>query len=217
MDLLSQAKDFLARKASKLAMAAVPLAVLAVATPAKATTLTLDPTMNDKCTAYTGGTCTLSTNSTGGSPFLNQLVLTGSTASIGDYANLSNSGSGTASGTLPAGSVPVSWVFDVTGNTGELTWGVYFSLIYTSGSYVFSQNGSTSGGMVTGSGAITIPMSTAITAYYISVYAQGSSNFTLSAPLTINSASSAPEPGSLLLMGAGGAALLLLRRKKPAR
>ena len=148
---------------------------------------------------------------------MNQLVLTGTaTSSSGGFANLSNSGSGpTNGGILPAGSVPVSWGFSITGNSATVGWQVFFELEYASGSYTFSQSGSTSGGTVTGSGSITIPNAEAITDYDIEVDASGSGSFTLSAPLTINAAvSSAPEPGSLLLMGAGGAALLLLKRRK---
>lgn len=217
MDLLSKAKEFLARKASKLAMAAVPLAVLAVTTPAKATTLILDPNGTDNCYAQANGTCVLSTSPTGGSTFMNQLILTGSaTAASGGFANLSNSGSGTTNGAiLPAGSIPVSWVFQVTGNSGQVEWSVEFELEGALNNYFFSQSGSTSGGMVTGSGAIVLGSSDTINGYDIEVDTNGTGSYSLSAPLNLNaSLSSAPEPTSLLLMGAGGAALLALKRRK---
>ena len=224
MDLLNQAKEFIARKASKLAMAAVPLGVLAAAGTAKATTVVLDPNYPgqtaDYCYPYDTGSCTLTTNATGGNSFLNQVVLTGSatTNSGGQtlYAGLGNSGSGTSNGGLLTGNVPVSWVFAVNGNSGAVGWSVDFWLVYSGGEYSFSTSGSTSGGQVTGSGSISVPTPEAITAYGINITASGSSSFTLTAPLTLNStpASSAPEPGALLLMGAGGAALLLVRKKR---
>jgi len=218
VDLLNQARGFIARKASKLAMAAIPLAALAIAVPAKATTVTLDGNGTDNCYASQSGICTLATNSTGGNTFMNQLVLTGATTSSSggetNYANLSNSGSGTAMGTLPVGIVPVSWDFTISDNLGPVGWSVQFFLDFSGGYYQFFTSGTTSGGEVTGSGSISIFAVQAITGYGIGVFASGGSAFNLAAPLTINSQTSAPEPGSLLLMGAGGAALLVLRRKK---
>ena len=216
MDLLSQAKEFLARKASKLAMAAVPLAVLAIAPSAKASSVILDPNGNNFCYPNSSGSCVLSTNGTGGNAFMNQLILTGATVAVDGFANLSNSGSGTTNGgVIPAGSVPVSWVFQVGGNSGLVGWSVQFELFGVANDYAFSRSGSTSGGTVTGSGSIVIGSSDTINAYDIEVDTNGSGNYSLSAPLTLNSSSSsAPEPGSLLLMGAGGGALLLLKKRK---
>jgi hypothetical protein len=214
MDLLTQAKQFLARKASKLAMVAVPLAALAVAIPAKATTVVLDGGGTDNCFAESSGTCTLTTNPTGGNAFLNQVVMTGTAVSSGGFANLGNSGSGTTNSGSFSGIVPVMWNFSITGNSGPVEWSVDFNL--NEGAFDFSMSGSTTGGTVISSGSISVPTSTSIFAYSMNVSANGSGGFTLTAPLVLNSAAqtSAPEPGSVLLMGAGGAALLLVRRKR---
>jgi PEP-CTERM motif len=220
VDLLTQARQFISKKASKLAMVAVPLAALAAAVPAKAATVTLDGNGTDTCQAFLSGGCTLTTNPVGGNPFMNQVVLTGSTTSTSggntDFASFSNSGGGTAIGTLPVGSVPVSWDFTVMDNLGTVNWSLQFLLSFADGAFTFSTSGSTTGGEVTGSGSINVTGAEAILAYGIEISASGGSAFNLAVPLTLNSAAqtSAPEPASLLLMGAGGAALVLLRRKK---
>jgi hypothetical protein len=217
VDLLTQAKQFISKKASKLAMAAVPLAVLAVAVPAKATVVVLDSGA-DNCFAENPGSCVLTTSPTGGNTFMNQVTLTGTATTSGGFASLGNSGSGTSNGGLLSGNVPVFWDFTITGNSGPVGWSVFFDLNYSGGDDFFSLSGSTAGGEVTGSGSISVPTAINVISYGIGISANGSGSFTLSAPLVLNSTqSSAPEPGSLLLMGAGGAALLIGRRKKRTR
>jgi len=219
VDLFTQAKLFIAKQASKLAMVAVPLAVLAVARPAKATSVALDPSGSDVCTSSSlSGSCILTTNPTGGNPFMNQVVLTGTSNSSGGSAFLDMPSSTTNGGTLPIGNVPVSWDFAISGLRGGQTveWDVRFNLYYGDGfDFTFFSSGTTGNGEVTGGASISITAAEAINGYFILVEAGNEgTNFTLSAPLTVNSSSSAPEPGSMFLMGAGGAALLVVRRKK---
>jgi len=227
VDLLSQAKEFIARKASKLAMVAVPLAVLAVAVPARASSVVLNPNGTDQCFAeQTGGTCIIVSGATGGNSNLNQVLLSGmatATNPNGAFtADLLNSGSGTAnSGSLAAGSVPVHWLFDITGNSNPVNWSLGFSLDLTDGTDSFSMTGTSSGGQVSGDAAINVSTTGDVLGYSIFLDTNSTTGFTLTVPanatLVINSAStSAPEPASLWLMAGGGALLLLKKLKRRA-
>jgi hypothetical protein len=222
--LLSQAKEFIARKASKLAMVAVPLAVLAVTVPARAGVI-LNPNGTDSCFALqSGGTCIIVSGATGGNSGMNQVLLSGmATASNlnGNFtADLLNSGSGTAnSGSLAVGSVPVHWLFDITGNSNPVNWSLGFSLDLSDSTDSFTMTGTSSGGQVSGDQAITVLTAGNVLGYSIFLDTNSSSGYTLTVPsnatLVINSGNaSAPEPASLWLMAGGGALLLLKKLKR---
>jgi hypothetical protein len=226
VDLLSQAKEFIARKASKLAMVALPLAVLAVTVPARAGAI-LNPNGTDTCLSEpaSGGSCTIVATATGANSNLNQIQMSGFVTAFGvngDFvANILNSGSGTADGgSLAAGSVPVNWLFNIGSNTGTVNWDVGFALFLGNQTVdLFSMSGSSSGGQVAGSGMINVPIAAAVDGYSISLDTSSLSGYTLNVPadatLVINSSNtSTPEPASLLLMAAGGGAMLLLKKRK---
>jgi hypothetical protein len=227
VDLLSQAKEFIARKASKLAMVAVPLAVLAVTVPARASTVVLNPNGTDTCSSLqSGGTCIIVSAATGGNSGMNQVLLSGMAVASnpnGNFtADLLNSGGGTAnSGLLAVGSVPVHWLFDITGNSNPVNWFVGFSLNLSDGTDSFTTSGTSSGGQVSGDAAISVLTAGNVLGYTIFLDTNSTTGYTLTVPanatLVINSGnSSAPEPASLWLMAGGGALLLLKKLKRRA-
>ncbi len=235
MDLLNQAKQFIARKASKLAMVAVPLAVLAMAVPAKAASIgaVLDPNGTDTCTEFgSAGSCTVVVaGATGGDSALNWLQMFGqATASNGSGSgsfnlSISTQSGGVSSngGILPMGLIPVSWNFTTSGSSA-INWDVNEGLSVGGTFYSFFASGSTTPGvMVTGNGVIMVSSGGAVTAssggsvYNIELDFTSDSAFSVTIPegstADLNNVT-APEPASVLMMMAGGGALLLLRRRK---
>jgi hypothetical protein len=233
VDLLSQAKRLVARKASKLAMVAVPLAVLAVATPAKASAI-LDPNGTDTCvlggSGGRTGSCTLVVaGAMGGNTGLNWLQMYGN-VSIGagsEASLLTLSGVTTNGGFLAAGQIPVSWNFT---NNGPSTvhWVVDDGVTVAGTFYDFSTSGDASSGQqVTGNGVINVLTGGDLgsgpdsSAYLMDLdfYTGGvGASVTVPSGMTadLNNQSTTPEPASLWLMAGGGALLLLKRRKKQA-
>lgn len=223
MNSLSRAKHFIAKKASKLALAVVPLAALAVATPAKANVI-FD--VGSNCGAFfTGGSGSCFTGSpsaSGGNSSAGwvQMFGTGFTAdgnSGGFFA------SGGANGALLAGSVPVSWDFSVTSGSGAFFYDVFFDLFFSGGSVGFdSSNVASAPTEITGSGSIILPSGgVGIIGYDIGLNtnaANSSFGYTLTVPggstLDLNPASGVPEPATLLFTAVGGGMLLMLRRRK---
>lgn len=235
MNSLERAQRFLAEKASRLALSVLPLAALAVsAVPAHANT-----TFNvgsgsglGNCSAFSSSgsaSCnSFQQNSVGGDPNANWVAMGGSGSMVsfsGGSMSFGISGGG-ASGSLGAGTVPVSWDFFLTNRSssgGTVNWDVFFEVSFSggefpnyslSGSTVLSGSGTTE---VTGSNAITIPGGN-VTGYEINLFTVSSGGSAIPFSVDIPGDSSldlntgVPEPSSLLLVAAGG--LLFLRRKK---
>jgi hypothetical protein len=218
---LERAKLFLAKKASRLALAVLPLAAIAV--PAHAGSFSAGG-----CGLMTGsGSCTVSqASSTGGNSQANWLQMFGSgwaQSSGGWMAEFFASGG--ASGSL-SGNVPVSWDFSVN-NVLDPTvdWSVDFEVFYNmSGSQSiqtaeFSQSGSGSTPFsASGSGLLSLPNGAMLNGYSMDLFTSSSGAFTVDIPenltMDLNPASGVPEPSTILLVSAGGAALLWRRRKK---
>jgi hypothetical protein len=227
MDSLERAKRFLAGKASRLAIAAVPLAALAVSVPAKAGAI-LDTT---QCyaTGLSGGYCTIiQAGPTGGNVQANWLQLYGQGAAYnasGSFAlDFQPASGGFASGSFTASSIPVSWDFDVFSSGSQVNWNVYYEFDENdySNIYSVSQSGSTtgsnSGTEVTGSASLAVPSGGSVNGYDIDVSFNSLSPFSVTIPsgstADFNPASSVPEPATLLMTAAGGVMLLLGRKKR---
>jgi hypothetical protein len=224
MDSLERAKQFLAGKASKLAMAALPLAALAVTVPAKAGTI-LDTT---QCYTYSqsGGSCaTVQAGPTGGNSQANWIQLYGQGSAFGSSGSYSlefSPSGGYASGSFTASSIPVSWDFFVYSSGTQVNYELIFAfqeLNYYTYDMSGSTTGSSGGTEVTGSNFINVPSGGNATGWNIDLSFYSSSPFSVVVPsgstADINPASATPEPATLLMTAAGGA-LLLLRRKKRA-
>jgi hypothetical protein len=233
MDSLNRAKQFITRKASKLALAIVPLAALAVVTPAKASVI-LDPGQGDVCNTVglSGSSCTvIQAGTVGGNSGLNWLQLSGQGSGIftsGSYMlNFSQSGGSANDAVFPGGNVPVSWDFVVSSSgSAAINWTVFFQVGLQTGPSTFDYedytlSGSASPGTtVIGSNFIPFSDSGDVVFYKIAVDLSSSSPFTADVPAgssaDLNPIPTAPEPASLWLAAAGGGALLLLGRKKRA-
>ena len=229
MNSLQKAKDFLAKKASKLALAAVPLAALAVAPPAHAGGIletNFGCGVNVNTTLGGSGTCSLQLGgSTGGNSNLNWMQLFGSATngSGGLFADFSTSG-GAAMGTLPTGLYPVSWNFMLTSTPPALgvSWNVFFDLVVGGTTYSFSQSGgATTNQTVTGSGFINVTNAGNLTGFNIQLNTSSNgANYIVTIPgggtLDLNPLSGVPEPstGAFMLTSIGGLALMVRRKKR---
>lgn len=231
MNSLERARQFLSQKASRLALAIVPLAALAISTPsAKAGSITATSgsfaTIPDGCavsgTGATGSCATIWEGPVGGNSNINWVAMAGNGSTDG---TLTFTDGNSGSGTLPAGSVPVSWLFDVNNLAVQdptVNWTVTFSINTGSGSISFSQSGSAStGSVVSGSGSIDNPSLTELFTWSMSLSTApsgGSFPYSIVIPglatMDLNPVSSVPEPASLLLIAPGLGALLYLRRRK---
>lgn len=232
MNSLERARQFLAQKASRLALAIVPLAALAISTPsAKARPITTSGSFasnpGDCFVTGTGaaGSCGTSiAGAVGGNTNLNWIAMFGSGNAVGSGDTLDFSADAPGSGTLPAGSVPVAWDFTVNQLTSQdptVDWNVAFRIVMsTTGSpYSFTQSGSAStGSVVSGTGSIIIPSGGSLVSFIMDLNTSASGggfpygiNIPGGATLDLNPA---PEPASLLLIAPGLGALLFLRRKK---
>lgn len=234
MTSLERAKHFLARKASRLALAVVPLAAVTISSSSAKAEAILT---SDACTVTTGsGSCGISLSGvSGGNMHLNSAFLStsGSTVlSVGSAIDFSGgSPSGGATGSYN-GKVPVSWDFDLieVNAVRVIDWTLTFTLNGSGGGAVatFSKSGSAStssggGTAVSGSGNMPTPgASTPIFGYTITLDTttmSGKGSYEINIPvgstLDLNpDPGSVPEPSTLLLMVPGVGALLLLRRKK---
>lgn len=245
MNSLDRAKHFIAQKASRLALAAIPLAALAVsALPARATIIvgaTFNPSTSCVVTGSGSGTCEIYQNSAiGGDSSGNWVALAGSGSQFNrSGGSLDFSASGSASGILPAGTLPVAWDFSINPldvcvseskasaqtlcalalDSLDVNWNVSYQLLLNSGSLSFSQSGSGAiGSLVKGSGAITIPTGEDVVGYSIDLDTNADFSYGINIPgnasIDLNpQLTSVPEPSTLLLVP-GAAALLFLRRKK---
>jgi len=222
---LDRAKQFIAQKAHKLAIAAAPLAALALSAGI-AHAGTLSPGNCYVSTNGGSGSCTFNSNGTGTAGDLTWIQLSGfGSAGSGGFLDFGNSGSGVASGSVSAETIPVSWSFTVSGSNmaaHPVYYSIQIGLIYGSGSEVdFNQSGSwTTPGLVTFSASFNAP-AVALTNWDIGLYTNDSgSSYSINIPgnatIDLNPATATPEPASMLLMGAGGAALLVMRRRKRA-
>jgi hypothetical protein len=229
---LERAKRFIAQKAHKLALAAVPLAALAVSmVPAHAGSLT-----PGTCNAFTNtsgsGVCFYGAAGVGGSVgdvTWMQMAGSGFTTS-GGFLDFGNSGSGVGTGTIAAETIPVSWLLSVSGSNLAADPVSFFLqigvLISVSGGatneFSFFQSGSWStAGNQSGSGTFAVPSGSIVGWDMTLSTSDSTSAYSINIPggstVDLNPASTAtPEPGSILLMGAGGAAMLFLRRRKKA-
>jgi hypothetical protein len=232
MNSLERAKRFLARKASRLALAVVPLAAVAISSsPAKANAVLT----SDDCSVTVGsGSCGIELSGTpGGNNHLNSAFLStsGSTVlSVGGVVDFSGgSPSGGASGSYN-GKVPVAWDFDIVTTTATnrvVAYTITFTLNGSGGAVVasFTTSGSatSSSGGTAVSGTANIPTpgaSTPIFGYTITLDTDNGNGkaYGIEIPadstLDLNPLTSTPEPSTLLLTIPGVGALLLLRRKK---
>jgi hypothetical protein len=232
MNLLQRAKRFLANKTSRLAFAAMPLAVLAISTvPLHAGSIGGELSTGPNCTVTPSGAGSCSSflqSLQGGDPFLNWVAMSGSTngSFLGGGAIFTVSGS--AEGILPAGSIPVSWDFSTQsisiGDIGvqrniNVDWTVTFTLDTSNGDPTFSMSGVTPVGTeVTGSGILTNPGIGNLTGYSISLLTNAGFDYSVDIPagtsLDLNTLNATPEPGTFALFLSGAGALLFLRRKK---
>lgn len=226
MDSLSRAKQFIAKRASKLALMAIPLAAIAVSLPAKAGVI-LETGSN--CSAYgTSGSCsTTQAASTGTNTGLNWVQLYGSVyASSGGYTALEipSGGGGTNGAYFSGGSIPIAWDFSVSTTVDpEFSWDVYADFYNLSGDYIggFYQSGSGfTGTPVSGSGSFSLSGSY-IGSYDmgVEVYENASIAYALNVPgdasIDLNGGvAGTPEPSTLLMGPLGGGLLLLLKRRK---
>jgi hypothetical protein len=226
MNSLERAKEFIARKACRLAVAVAPLAALAVSAPAaQAADVTFD-VLDSPCNVFVGGgSCnTFPQSDTGGNPQANWIAIAGNVSSASGgtswMVDLGVSG-GLASGSLAAGAIPVSWKFLFDNSRSDVNWNVFFDILFSGGgTSSFSASGSSTpgsqingGGMIKESGGFVI-------GYDIRFTANSPNSFSANIPMVdsidLNSPVGAPEPASVLLMAPGAALLILRRRKKRA-
>jgi hypothetical protein len=234
MSSLQRAQQFLARKASRLALAIVPLAALTIsAPPAKAGAILAPGTCVVSGASGVSGSCSSSQiSSIGGNNQLNWIALAGSgsvSSEFGGTATFTASGSAN-SGSISAGSVPVSWNFTLTDaeNGSFVDWTVMYTLdVLPSGGslqeYTYTNNNFSDTGTtptpVTGSASLAIPTGGDVEGWEIELetFSNGTTysvNVPAGSTLDLNpQASGAPEPATLFLIPAAGA-LLFLRRKK---
>jgi len=221
MNSLDRAKHFLAQKASRLALTVVPLAALAIASPPARANVVLSS--GDNCVVNGSGSCATSQQSaTGGNPGINWIGMTGSGAPSlvsGSGYFLGFSASGSASGSLAAGTIPVSWDFNINAATDPtVNWRVFYELLLPSGGFAnFTTSGSAATGKtVEGDGSIRFPGGT-VDSYIIQLTATSADPFTITIPgsatLDLNP-SPVPEPSSLLMISAAGAWMILRRKKR---
>jgi hypothetical protein len=226
---LDRAKQFIAQKAHKLAIAAAPLAALALSTGI-AHAGTLSPGNCYVSTNGGSGSCTFNSNGTGTAGDLTWIQMSGfGSAGSGGFLDFGNSGSGVASGSVSAETIPVSWSFTVSGSNmaaDPVYYSIQLGLLYSIGSggsteVDFRQSGSwTAPGLETFSASFSVP-AVALTGWDIGLYtSDNDSSYSINIPggstVDLNPGATTPEPASMLLMGAGGAALLVMRRRKRA-
>ena len=234
MDSLQKARQFIAQKASRLALAVVPLAALTIAAiPAAAGQIAGLPTGPD-CQVFPSnleGSCyTFEQSPQGGNPNLNWIAMGGGSSFLFSGGGLTfdaidgNSGSGSF---LPSGSMAVSWDFFIepaglgSSQSQSVAWSVFFQLDMVNSSPSFFTTGSVlPGNEVTGQGVIIIPTSDLLQGYEITLSTNASLGIDYAVDIPGNTSLdinplSTPEPGTFLLM-TGAGALLFLRRKKRA-
>ena len=220
MTSLERAKRFIGEKATRLAVAAVPLAALALSVvPANASVIF----STGACFATSGSCNIFQESATGGDTEANWVSMTGSGTSNGG-GNLQFGISGqAASGTAVGGTMPVLWDFDITpvgGDSPSIQWSVNFEVSVISGSNLlmpsFTQQGVSSAHEITGYGTLALPVGTVIS-YTLNLSTDSASAYSVTVPtgsLDLN-AGATPEPSTLLLVPMAGA-FFFWRRKKRA-
>lgn len=225
MTSLARAKEFLARKAAKLALTIVPLAALTAITPPAAHAGVIFSVDNCVATTLThSGGCTAAIQGLPGadSEFPWVSVFGSIVDNVGTSSMLDATGS--ASGSTVGGDIPVSWLFSLLSTkSGTADWNVSATLWDTDNDVLgfFFASGSTGfNSTVSGSGTMTVSPGD-VGSWEFSVSAnENSGNFTYTLKVPGNASidfnpQETPEPSSLLLgLTGGGALLLLLRRKK---
>jgi hypothetical protein len=221
LPLLDRAKSFIARKASRLAVTALPLAALTAACipHASATAVTFS---NGTCEP--SGSCSTGQQaSVGTNPEANWQTLSG-TLSLSTGSGGSLFVDGLASGSLTS-SVPVSWSF--TEQMGSFAYQLFFQLS-GSGTFVsqFDVTGTAGPGQViSGNGSLPaiagvyywdMSLSGTCTSGPCSIDVPAASTLDLNSS-TPASTSTVPEPATLFLMPSAGALLLLVRRRRKTR
>lgn len=235
MNSLERAKKFLASKAAKIALTAVPLAVAVPAALGQGPSLILN--YSSGCSVNVGsGSCSLSgSQSSGGNPNVNYLSMASSGSLYPASGSLSLSSNEGASGTVTNGEIiPIAWDFSVyedveqglatTTSGGTVNGNLSVTLNGTGFSGSYSQNFGgpiTVGSTVSGSGNLVISGSGSVTTWRISLdFTPGStSSYNVDIPggstIDVNPLSSAtPEPATFVLTGAGLLGLLQGWRKR---
>jgi hypothetical protein len=221
MNSLMRAQRFIAQKATRLATVVVPLAALAAAIPAHA-----NVTFSSGSCSVTGSDpgpfcITLVNSPTGGNPEANQILISEGATKTGG-GSVTSSASGSATGSLDPGVIPVSWDFMVSSSGGNSSETFDWSLVFTasgSGTTVVNVNeGATSvadGTEVTGSANIGVPTGGSISSWTESLTIMSSTGYFMSGTELLNApATAVPEPVSAFLLPVGGMVLLLRRKKK---
>jgi hypothetical protein len=231
MSSLERAKQFLAAKVAKLAIAAIPLALVAIAAAphANAGTFRIDTNAaSGGCAVLQGlGFCSASSTPVGGDPSFNWISASGNVSSSNGSLEI-NVGGGIVSGGFAVGDViPVSWDFFVNseGVEGTITPTLSYFLTGEGNPFTATLDTTTYGNQThyTGSGQITVA-STVVEgdAWGIDLQVAGDSGaFTVDIPagqtLDYNTAvTAAPEPASLALAGVGLLSALVLKRRRKA-
>ncbi len=223
-----RSERFLAKQATRLALAVLAFATLAVSTPLANAGVILGYGGSDCDAALGSGTCsTVQESSTGGNPGVNWVAMAGSgTATYisgpDNYYLEFTTFTDSNGAYLSAGTIPVAWNFTLSNATlPNLYWSVQFQITVGGDTYSFVQTGTTTttGDTVSGTGSINVTAGGEASDYLIDLYTLSSAAYTVTVPgsgtLDLNPAtSSTPEPGTLLLIAPGVGVLLLLGRKK---
>lgn len=227
MNSLEKARQFLAAKASKLAMTVVPLAALTVVAPVASQAAPVGVIFSQGQCGVTSldGSCTTVATATGGSELANWIALSGSTGP-GSSGSATIYAFGSAGGSLEQGvSLPVSWDFTILNPeslSGTAEWNVYFLLnLGSGGTASFNQSGTAAiGDRVTGTGSITMDYFDNIVSYEFGVGTSSQTYYMLDVPsnstLDLNPVASTgtPEPSTVTTLLGGAAGLFFLRRRK---
>ncbi len=222
MNSLMRAQRFIAQKATRLATVVVPLAALAAAAIPAHANVTFSSGSCSVTGSDPGPFCiTLVNSPTGGNPEANQILISEAANSTAG-GTIVSSASGSATGSLDPGVIPVSWDFVVTasgGNSGDtFNWTLAFTAS-GSGTTVVNVNESANsiadGTEVIGSAAIGVPAGGSISSWTESLTITSAKGYFLSGTELLNApATAVPEPVSAYLLPVGGMMLLLRRKKK---